>query len=121
MSNDKSGNKDVIICDCHSTEHQMVFIYSDDDNIPLVYVHTHLNKKPFWERLKYGIKYIFGYKCRYGCFDCYILRPEDTNRFRDLLDRYTEAHNTWIKELNERSKGSMDKLIQDSEDMGVYK
>ena len=85
MSNDKLGNKDVIICDCHSTEHQMVFIYSDDDNIPLVYVHTHLNKKPFLERLKYGIKYIFGYKCRYGAFDEFIFNVDDTHKLENVV------------------------------------
>ena len=85
MSNNKSGDKDIIICDCHSTEHQMVFFYSDDDNIPLVYVHTHLNKKPFLERLKYGIKYIFGYKCRYGAFDEFIFNVDDTHKLENVV------------------------------------
>jgi hypothetical protein len=86
MIKNKLGDKDVIICDCHSTEHQMVFYYSDDDNIPMVYIHTHLNKKPFWERLKYGIKYIFGYKCRYGAFDEFIFNVDDTHKLQKVVN-----------------------------------
>ena len=43
--------KDIIICNCNSTEHQMVILYSEDENqgvkYPMCYVHIHLTKKPF--------------------------------------------------------------------------
>lgn len=77
--------KDIIICDCHSTEHQMLVFYEEDDNNhPMVFIHIHLSKRPFWSRLKYGIKYIFGYQCGYGAFDEIILNPEDADKFKKI-------------------------------------
>jgi hypothetical protein len=78
--------KELIICSCHSTEHQMVFIYDQDDNYPMVYIHYHLNKQPFWERVVYGIKYIFGRQSRYGAFDEIILKPEDAPKFEKVVE-----------------------------------
>lgn len=87
--------EEIVICECHSTEHQMVFLYDDDEitfpnsdvtrNIKTVYIHTHLNKHPFWTRVKYGIRYIFGYQSRYGAFDEFIINPEDVHKFEDVV------------------------------------
>lgn len=81
---------DIFICECHSTEHQMVVNYSEDESpngvkYPTVYIHTHLNKRPFWKRLKYGIKYIFGYQCMYGAFDEFIVNPTDVDKLKDII------------------------------------
>lgn len=81
---------DIFICECHSTEHQMVVSYSEDESpngvkYPMVYIHTHLNKRRFWQRLKYGIKYIFGYKCMYGAFDEFIVNPTDVDKLKDII------------------------------------
>jgi hypothetical protein len=78
--------KELIICSCHSTEHQMVFIYDQDENYPMVYIHYHLNKRPFWERVVYGIKYIFGGQSRYGAFDEIILTPDDVSKFEKVVE-----------------------------------
>ena len=80
----KDGDKDIIICGCHSTEHQRIILYSEDDGFPMVYSHIHLNQRPFWGRLKYGIKYIFGYKCRYGAFDEFIFSPDDAHKLKTV-------------------------------------
>ncbi|HBY54300.1 MAG TPA: hypothetical protein DEH15_17900 [Marinilabiliales bacterium] len=55
-----------------------------EDN--LVYCHIHLINKSFWNRLKSGIKYIFGYHCRYGHWDEFIWRPEHADKLRELAD-----------------------------------
>ena len=77
---------EIFICDCHSSEHQMVIFYDEDAGYPVVYSHVHLNKRPFWERLKYGIKYIFGYKCRYGAFDEFIFNTDDAERLQEVVN-----------------------------------
>ena len=82
--------RELIVCVCHSTEHQMVVNYSEDEytdgtKFHTVYIHTHLNKRPFWQRLKYGIKYIFGYQCRYGAFDEFIINPSDADKLKDIV------------------------------------
>jgi len=82
------GHKELLICDCKSTDHQMIFLYEEeevaDKRIPICYVHVHLNKRPFLERLKYGVKYIFGYQSRYGAFDEFILNPHDSEKINSL-------------------------------------
>ena len=85
-----SKEKDLLICSCHSTDHQMVVLYGEDDIngiiYPTVYIHTHLSKRPFWERVKYGIKYIFGYESRYGAFEEMILSKKDVDKFKRVVE-----------------------------------
>jgi hypothetical protein len=78
--------REIIICECHSTEHQMVVTYDNDENHPMVYLHIHLTKRPFWKRVIYGIKYIFGKQSRYGAFDEMILNPEDVPKFEKVVE-----------------------------------
>ena len=82
--------KDVLICDCHSSDHQILLMYSEDEyptgeTFPTCYAHIHLNRRPFWERVKYGIKYIFGYRCRYGAFDEFLFNPDDVEKLEKLV------------------------------------
>jgi hypothetical protein len=77
-------DKDLIICVCHSIEHQMVVLYQKNDIHPIVYLHIHLNKQTFWRRLVYGVKYIFGRQSKYGAFDEIILNPEDADKFKKI-------------------------------------
>lgn len=76
MNNNKS---EIIICECCSVEHQLIFrtIHNPPDmQNDEVFIDIHLNKKPFWKRLKHGLKYIFGYECRFGAFDEIITTKE---------------------------------------------
>lgn len=86
----KTNQPDVLICECHSTEHQVVIYYSEDEcenkKYPMVYFHIHLNKPRFWGRLRNGIRYIFGYQCRYGAFDEFIFSPEDADKLQKVVD-----------------------------------
>ena len=83
--NDKVGTKaTVLICDCSSREHQIIIEHDNEYN--LTYCHIHLVKNGFWRRLKAGLKYIFGYKCRYGQWDEFILKPEHANQLRELSE-----------------------------------
>jgi len=67
----------------------MVVLYDEDEidgvKYPMVYIHTHLTKRPFWERVSYGLKYIFGYQCRYGAFDEFIINPDDTDGIEKIV------------------------------------
>ena len=72
-----------IICECESPEHQLIFIHDNEDD--LLYLETHLiNYNGFFKRLWIGIKYAFGYKCKYGNFDTVLISPRD----RQLLLNY---------------------------------
>jgi len=74
-------------CQCGSDEHTLRFTLSLDDPA-YIYTSVFLGSYPWgWRRIWTGIKYLFGYKCKYGHWDCFMLRPEDAARLRSLLDR----------------------------------
>ena len=96
-----SQNNHLLICSCNSTEHQMVFYKSDatDWYPPEVYVHVHLIRFSFWYRVKYGLKYIFGYKSRYGAWDEFIMDTSHIKVLEDIIkhlkdETVSEAANT---------------------------
>jgi len=76
----------ILICSCNSTDHQMV-IYKHTDPLygPEIYVHIHLINRSFWYRLKYAVKYLFGYKSRYGAWDEFILDPMHADKLGELF------------------------------------
>lgn len=85
------GKTDIILCECYSPEHQMIVHYDSDEDcesgfkVPMCYIHIHLNKLPFWERVKYGINYIFGRQSNYGAFDEFIINPQDVGKFENIV------------------------------------
>ena len=83
--------EEIVLCQCENPEHQMLFRVLDADCD--VYVTIHLVPLPFWTRLWTGIKYIFGYRCKYGDFDEIVLRPEDAPKFRKVCKWLETEHN----------------------------
>jgi len=96
MQTDDHGIRhEYVDCICDSDEHVMRITYFVDawDNIDEdeVYISVQLYGRTFWERLVRGIKYIFGYQCRYGHWDVTTIRIDQAERIRDLLNRYIES------------------------------
>lgn len=81
-------NDEIMICACSSTEHQIVFSSFDDKNEDYrsVYCMIHLNKLPFFKRLYNGIKYIFGYKCKYGDFEEFIIDKNNVCKLKEIIN-----------------------------------
>jgi len=84
MSKENQQSPYVLICDCSSREHQIIIERDIEDN--LIYCHIHLAKHGFLKRLKYGLKYVFGYKCKYGNWEEFILKPEHIYNLIELSD-----------------------------------
>lgn len=78
-------------CSCSSSEHTLRFMLWEGDE-PEVYAHVFLAPDPFFARIWNAIKYVFGYRCRYGHFDEFIMQPEDAERMIDLMTRYKELY-----------------------------
>ena len=79
---------EVIICECSSMEHQAKFYYEKPDGVPydLFAVLIHLNSgRGFFYRLWYGLKYIFGFKSRYGAWDELLIGKEDRKKLYEFL------------------------------------
>ncbi len=81
----------VLICDCSSREHQIIIEHDKEDN--LVYCHIHLVKYGFWKRVKAALKYIFGYKCRYGQWEEFLFKAEHAQQLRELADLLSNQSN----------------------------
>ena len=76
-------------CACHSEEHTLKFVYDPEarELFTMVFLHQY---RSFWQRLWVAVRYAFGYKSRFGHWDCFILKPEDAPRLRALVDELVE-------------------------------
>jgi hypothetical protein len=72
----------LFLCECSSAEHQIITHYDSEDK--QLFLTVHLSNLKFFERLWLGIKYIFGYKCKYGNFQEFIFNPKDADRLIEL-------------------------------------
>lgn len=66
-------------CECTSPEHTLR-IARDEDH---TYITFFLEGGPWWRRLTNAVKYLFGYKCRYGHFDEIVLGED---KVRELVE-----------------------------------
>ena len=78
---------ELIICKCHNSEHQIIFKYWDDDLHDYVYMDVLINPEyKLWRRIKEAIKYIFGYRSKYGMFDEFILDKKDIPKLEKIVE-----------------------------------
>jgi phage-related protein len=79
---------EILICDCHSTEHQLILRHDPDEEYYNLFINVHLiTYKNVFKRIWVSLKYIFGYKCRYGHWDEFILNKKDADRFIEILKK----------------------------------
>lgn len=78
--------QEFFICRCNSPEHQLIFTYFSDEVNGDVYVSVHLKPDSFWKRIRNAIKYVFGYRSKYGDFDEFIFKKEDANKLQSVVD-----------------------------------
>lgn len=77
---------ELIICACHSPEHQLIFRTVDGGEDVEVFVTVHLCKLPWYWRIWHGLKYIFGHTSIYGDFDEVILYPEHAEQLKKVVE-----------------------------------
>jgi hypothetical protein len=89
MGNDDRNDgitTEVFICKCNSTEHQIVFWLDKGEKEISVQIHLkHYNN--IIKRIWVAVKYVFGYRSRYGDWDNFTLKPEDKNRLMNSLEK----------------------------------
>lgn len=73
-------------CVCFSDEHALKLTYHEEDNDMYASIHlqTHYN---FFQRVWAALKYIFGYHCKYGHWDCFIFQPEQLSKLKEIVDK----------------------------------
>lgn len=95
---------DFILCSCHDLEHMMIIGYDDVPDkffYQELYVHTHLQKRPFWQRVVYAVKYIFGRQSRYGAFTEYVFEEKQAIQMRDAINGYLEKLGEYRKNVSD--------------------
>lgn len=78
----------VIICDCGSVEHQIIIQKEEGNEISEkeVYLQVHLKTyRSFFKRLYVGFRYAFGYKSRFGDWDCIIVSKQNYKPLKDAV------------------------------------
>lgn len=81
--------KCYVECDCSSPEHAFRFVLDTDEMDPELWMEVQLHHwRTFWKRLVVGIKYIFGYQCRYGYWDCCTITYEESKKIREVLEKF---------------------------------
>ena len=81
----KKDDELFLLCGCHSMEHQIFISY--DDELKANFIQIHLSKHRFFKRLWHGLKYIFGYQCRCGAFEEFILEDEGKKALIEHLNK----------------------------------
>ena len=79
---------EILVCACHSCEHQIVIQKDEEDNI--VYCSMHLIPLPWYKRIINGIKYIFGYKSCYGDFDEFIFDKSHVEILQEIIKQVSK-------------------------------
>ena len=91
MQVDASKNE-FFECQCYSNEHVLKVTFLDDDKGPDLYACVYLNQYHcFFQRIWLALKYICGYHCKDGHFDCFIMKVEDVGRMKELLCKFEES------------------------------
>jgi len=75
-------------CECYSDEHVLKWDLVEDCMYASVFLNQYRN---VIKRAWVAVKYVLGYKCRYGHWDCFLLNPQDIGRMTALLEAYGEA------------------------------
>jgi hypothetical protein len=77
-------------CLCHSTDHTLRVGYDPDEGD--LWLEIHLRHDSWYKRIWHAIKHVFGYKCVYGCFDCWLMDEKDIDSFVSLMNKKKEFH-----------------------------
>ena len=76
----------LILCECNSPEHQLL-LRKFEDEPETFYIEVHLtSNRGFFKRLWCGLKYAFGYKCRFGAWDGIVLSDKSAKEIVDFFD-----------------------------------
>lgn len=82
---------DYFECTCSSKEHTFCVTSeeSDTDWPPELFFHFQLvHPGNFFSKLKTAVKFLFGYKCRFGHWDVINLSEDDINKLIVLLHQH---------------------------------
>lgn len=81
----------IFVCDCHRLDHMFKLSFDSEDGE--LYLTCHLNTyNSFFKRIIIGIKYIFGYKSRFGNFDEVVVNVNDKDKLFEIVNAFKAYH-----------------------------
>jgi hypothetical protein len=96
-------------CECHSDEHTLRFTFDTEPDAgePELYTSILLESEmPWYKRIVAATKYVFGYyKCKYGHFGCWSLKPCDVDRMLEMLNRFKETEQHYKNRIDKSPDG----------------
>lgn len=118
------SNIEFFVCECHSDEHTLKYMFIDDDDFAELYTSVYLNNNfskinyPYWlpdwllypidnvlirlRKVWRGLQYALGHTSKYGDFDCFLFDPRDCDRLIEYLQKYKQARADAKKRCEER-------------------
>lgn len=87
----------TIRCACHGPQHTVIFDYDMTDGD--LYLTFHLNDGGFWWRLRRGLKYILGFKQRWGHWDEVVVKWEDCKKIQTLLELREKTPSKFVTDV----------------------
>lgn len=90
-------------CECTSAEHTLRFTIDVDDEV--IYTEVHLNPwQPWYKRVWMAVKYVFGYRCKYGNWDCTMLNVKQVEQLELVINTFKKMKfDQKLQEMVERS------------------
>lgn len=95
---------EIMICQCSSMEHQLVYWKDPEDR--QVYMSVYLAPLPLLERIWAAIRYVFGYRCRYGHWEEFVLGEEHGDQLRQIADTIDPNDSVWLRDRSHASEVS---------------
>jgi hypothetical protein len=76
-----------LICACSDAEHDLRVVYDPHDGHIIFEVQLNPSWRPWYQRIWTALRYVFGSRvqCKYGAYDCTILRRQDYHVLRELM------------------------------------
>ena len=76
-------------CQCESSEHTLRFVYDPDENELWTEIQL-IQYKNIFQRMWTAIRYILKLQVKWGHWDCWLLKNEDCEKLKKLLNKVIE-------------------------------
>lgn len=75
---------DIMICGCGDPAHHLLFTL--DEDAPQVWLHYQLLLEPWYKRIWYGVRYIFGHQSRYGAYGELVINESNVDKLQQIIE-----------------------------------
>lgn len=100
-----------MVCGCGDPAHHLLFTLDDED--PQVWLHYQLLLEPWYKRVWYGLRYIFGHQSRYGMYGELVINESNIDKFQEIINHVRPAQ--WLQDCCPLKEDYADIILTDDE------